>query len=41
MADLPELSEQERWLLVECCDVEEDFPQLIHYLHFAFPGLSI
>lgn len=41
MADLPELTEQERWLLVECCDVEEDFPQLIYYLHFAFPGLSI
>ncbi len=41
MADLPELTEQESWLLVECCDVEEDFPQLIYYLHFAFPGLSI
>ena len=41
MADLPELTEQERWLLVEHRDVEGHFPQLIYDLHFAFPGLPI
>jgi hypothetical protein len=41
MADLPELTEQERWLLVACCDFEGKLPQLIYVLHFAFPGHSI
>jgi len=41
MADLPELTEQESWLLYECCEVEGNFPQLIYDFHFAFPGLTI
>lgn len=41
MANLPELTEQERWLLAECCDFEGGFPRLIYDLHFASPGLPI
>jgi len=41
MENLPELTEQERWLLGECRDGEEGLPQVILDLHSSYPDLPI